>query len=257
MIPRIDIAGVSVSAANMDTALLSIDERVQQRKGGYVCVTGVHGIVESYRNQAIRQIHNTASLVVPDGMPLVWLCRAKGIRQVGRVYGPDLMLGLCQRSLDRGYRHFLYGGKPEVLEQLAIRLRARFPALNIVGSYSPPFRPLTAREDEKISAAIKHSRPDIVWVGISTPKQELWMARHHELLRPAVLLGVGAAFDFHAGVKRQAPRWMMRTGLEWLFRMLQEPRRLGPRYLRNNPVFAALILLQVLGFRTQPIRGEH
>ncbi len=257
MIPRVDIAGVRVSAANMDTALLSIDERIQRREGGYVCVTGVHGIVESHRNETLRQIHNAATLVVPDGMPLVWLCRAKGLRHVDRVYGPDLMLRLCERSLERDYRHFLYGARPEVLEQLAARLRTRFPLLNIVGSYSPPFRTLTTQEDATISDTIKRSRPDIVWVGISTPKQELWMARHYELLRPAVLLGVGAAFDFHAGVKRQAPRWMMRSGLEWLFRMLQEPRRLGPRYLRNNPIFAALILMQILGLRAQAIGGEH
>lgn len=247
---RTNVLGVGVSTTNMKMTLDVIDGWVRRREAQYVCVTGVHGVMESYRKGEIRRAHNTAGLVVPDGMPLVWLSRLKGHRHVDRVYGPDLMLATCERSVRHGYRNVFYGGGPGVGELLADRLRARFPGLNIVGIYSPPFRALTADEDAEITAAIERARPDIVWVGISTPKQESWMAQHVERLRPAVLIGVGAAFDFHAGLKSQAPQWMRRTGLEWLFRLIQEPGRLGPRYLKNNPQFLALILLQMFGIQS-------
>lgn len=244
-----NIVGVRVSAINMQLALETIDEWIRRREGHYVCVTGVHGVVESYRNETVRKVHNAAGLVAPDGMPLVWLSRMNGHGWVSRVYGPDLMLAVCKNSIERGYRHFLYGGAPGVARRLAGRLTAQFRGLKIVGLYSPPFRALSPSEDRKISEAIKCTRPDVVWVGISTPKQELWMARHVKQLSPAVLIGVGAAFDFHAGLKQQAPRWMMRSGLEWLFRLSCEPLRLGPRYLKNNPLFLWLITLQMLGIR--------
>ena len=170
-------------------------------------------------------------------MPLVWLSRARGFGYVNRVYGPDLMLALCERSLSKGYRHFLYGGAPGVPEKLAENLKRRFPGLDVVGTYSPPFRPLTHEEDERVVRMINEAGPDIVWVGLSTPKQERWMAGHIGRLEAPVLIGVGAAFDFHSGVKRQAPRWMQRSGLEWLFRLLTEPRRLWRRYLIYNSLF--------------------
>jgi N-acetylglucosaminyldiphosphoundecaprenol N-acetyl-beta-D-mannosaminyltransferase len=157
------------------------------------------------------------------------------------------MLAVCQQSIDRGYRHFLYGGASGVCEKLTERLKGQFPKLNIVGFYSPPFRLLDREEDQKIVDKINEARPDIVWVGISTPKQEAWMAQHVGRLHVPVLIGVGAAFDFHAGLKRQAPRWMMRVGLEWMFRLIQEPRRLGPRYLANNPLFIGLVIRQLVG----------
>jgi N-acetylglucosaminyldiphosphoundecaprenol N-acetyl-beta-D-mannosaminyltransferase len=264
MTERINILGVGVSAVNTSMALDTVDEWIARDDRHYVCVTGVHGIMESHRQEAVRNIHNGAGLVVPDGMPLVWLSRLKGFHNVNRVYGPDLMLALCERSIGRGYRHFLYGGAGGIARRLAVRLQLRFPGLKVVGVYSPPFRPLEPAEDEQIVEVINSARPHIVWVGISTPKQEAWMAEHVGRLHVPVLIGVGAAFDFHAGVKRQAPRWVMRTGLEWMFRMIQEPRRLGPRYLINNPAFIGLVIRQLLGRQPAelsslalPRRGGH
>jgi N-acetylglucosaminyldiphosphoundecaprenol N-acetyl-beta-D-mannosaminyltransferase len=213
----------------------------------FVCITGVHGVMESQRDDDLRQIHNSAGMVTPDGMPLVWLSRLNGHRHVERVYGPDLMLACCKHSVTRGYRHFFYGGADGVAEKLAERLRKRFPGLKVVGTFSPPFRPLDVGEDNDAVRRINEARPDIVWVGMGTPKQERWMWDHRDRLDAAVLIGVGAAFDFHSGLKRQAPRWMQRNGLEWLFRLLSEPRRLGPRYLINNPLFLWKVFLQGIG----------
>lgn len=251
MIPKTNILGIGLSVTNMEMTLNMIEEWIRREEGQYVCVTGVHGVMESYRRPEIKQTHNAAGLVVPDGMPLVWLSRLRGYSHVSRVYGPDLMLAMCERSARYGYRNVFYGGGPGVGELLTERLLTRFPSLNTAGIYSPPFRPLTPEEDARYTAAIRRARPHIVWVGISTPKQESWMAEHVERLRPAVLIGVGAAFDFHAGLKAQAPKWMRRTGLEWLFRLIQEPARLGPRYLKNNPQFLGLMLLQLCRVRSQ------
>jgi N-acetylglucosaminyldiphosphoundecaprenol N-acetyl-beta-D-mannosaminyltransferase len=192
--------------------------------------------MESTRDAQLRMIHVRAGLVTPDGMPLVWLARAAGYR-VDRVYGPDLMLAVCAASVERGYRHFFYGGGPGVAPRLANRLSARFPGLIIAGTYTPPFGSVTSPADDAIVATINEAAPDIVWVGLSTPRQERWMAAHVDRLTAPVLVGVGAAFDFHAGLKRQAPRWMQRSGLEWSFRLATEPRRLWRRYLQNNPAF--------------------
>jgi N-acetylglucosaminyldiphosphoundecaprenol N-acetyl-beta-D-mannosaminyltransferase len=243
---RVNILGVGVSAINPSTALHTIGRWIAAGEPHYVCVSGVHGVMESQRDATLRQIHNRAGLVTPDGMPLVWLSRLKGHRTVARVYGPDLMLDCCRLSVERGYRHFFYGGMEGVPELLARRLTERFPNLRIVGSYSPPFRALTPAEDEAIVRRINDAEPDIVWVGLSTPKQERWMAEHRARLRAPVLIGVGAAFDFHAGLKRQAPAWMRRSGLEWLFRLVTEPRRLWKRYLVNNPLFLGRLLHQTL-----------
>jgi N-acetylglucosaminyldiphosphoundecaprenol N-acetyl-beta-D-mannosaminyltransferase len=249
---RVNILGVRASAINMAQALDTIEGWIAQRQTYYVCVTGVHGIMESQVNDSLRRVHNAAGLVTPDGMPLVWLARLHGFRHVERVYGPDLMLALCERSILKGYRHFLYGGAEGVPERLANRLKQRYPELQIVGSYSPPFRPLTDEEDEQIVQTINAADPDIVWIGLSTPKQERWMAEHLGRLTAPVLIGVGAAFDFHSGLKNQAPRWMQRSGLEWLFRFASEPRRLGRRYLVNNPLFVLKVLQQALGLKHYP-----
>jgi N-acetylglucosaminyldiphosphoundecaprenol N-acetyl-beta-D-mannosaminyltransferase len=257
MSQRLNILGVKVSAVNPSVALDTIDGWISRDEPHYVCVTGVHGIMESYRKPAVRNVHNAAGLVVPDGMPLVWLSRLKGFRHVSRVYGPDLMLALCKRSLDCGYRHFLYGGASGIADRLAARLQSRLPGLKVVGTYSPPFRPLEPAEDEQIVKRINGARPHIVWVGVSTPKQEMWMAQHVGRLHSPVLIGVGAAFDFHAGVKRQAPRWIMRAGLEWMFRMIQEPRRLGPRYLVNNPLFVGLVIRELLSRRPGELHSSR
>jgi N-acetylglucosaminyldiphosphoundecaprenol N-acetyl-beta-D-mannosaminyltransferase len=248
-VPRANILGVGVSALNMAMALEIIEGWIERREPHYVCVTGVHGVMESQRDGELRRIHNRAGLVTPDGMPLVWLSRLQGFHHVERVYGPDLMLALCERLAAKGYRHFFYGGAEGVPEQLASVLQKRFPGLQVAGTFSPPFRSLTADEDDRIVQMINAAAPDIVWVGLSTPKQKRWMAGHRERLTAPVLIGVGAAFDFLTGRKPQAPRWMQRAGLEWLFRLLTEPRRLWRRYLINNPLFVALVVLQALGVR--------
>jgi len=233
----------------MDGALSIIEGWIARKEPHYVCVSGMHGVMECQQDEELRRIHNAAGLVSTDGMPLVWLCRLKGQRSAERVYGPDLMLALCSRSQAKAYRHFLYGASPEVLEALAARLKARYPSLKVVGSYAPPYRQLDPLEDAQIVDLIKQANPDVVWVGLSTPKQERWMAEHVERLGVPALIGVGAAFDFHSGRKRQAPRWMQRSGLEWLFRLLSEPRRLWRRYLLNIPLFACYLGLDALGLR--------
>ena len=195
--------------------------------------------MESQRDPLVRNVHNRSGLTAPDGMPLVWAGRAAGARHMDRVYGPDLMLAACERAAARGYSSFFYGGRPGVAERLAARLVGAFPGLKVAGTYAPPFRELSAREDENVVQLISATQPDLVWVGLGTPKQELWMAAHAQRIDAAVLIGVGAAFDIHAGLTRQAPHWIQRSGLEWAFRLAQEPRRLWRRYLYNNPRFLA------------------
>jgi len=253
-VARTNILGVGVSAVNMTSALQVIDGWIADGDPHYVCVTGVHGVMESRRDDHVRAIHNAAGLVVPDGMPLVWLSRLGGHKHVERVYGPDLMLAVCERSQETGYGHFLYGGATGVPELLAENLKRRFPRLRIVGTHSPPFRPLTPSEDAAVVRMIDESGAEIVWVGLSTPKQERWMAAHTVRLSAPVLVGVGAAFDFLAGLKKQAPRWMQRAGLEWFFRLVTEPRRLWRRYLVNNPLFVLLAISQALGLKQYMLR---
>lgn len=236
----------------MKQALDTIEGWITRSQPNYVCVSSVHGVMESQRDKNLRRIHNAAGLVTPDGMPLVWLMRRQGLDHVERVYGPDLMLALCERSVSKGYRHFFYGGVEGVPEQLADSLQRRFSKLQVAGSYSPPFRPLTSEEDKQMVQMINETNPDIVWVGLSTPKQERWMADHVHQLTAPVLIGVGAAFDFHSGRKRQAPHWMQRNGLEWLFRLVNEPQRLWRRYLVNNPLFVLLVLRQMLSLKHYP-----
>lgn len=249
MIERTNVLGVGISAINMRMTLELLDTWIRQKHHTYVCVTGVHGVMESQADPELRRIHNQAGLVTPDGMPMVWMSRLAGHKHVDRVYGPDLMLAVCEASLQKGYRHFFYGGNEGVPELLRDKLQEKFPDLQVVGTYSPPFRPLTPEEDATIVARINAARPDIVWVGLSTPKQERWMAAHLGKVQAPVMIGVGAAFDFHAGLKPQAPRWMQRSGLEWFYRMVSEPKRLARRYLRNNPRFVMAVLMQLLGLR--------
>ena len=248
-----NVLGVAVSALNMELALTTIDQWIRSRQCQYVCVTGVHGVMESYREPAVRTIHNRAGLVTPDGMPLVWLLRWAGFREADRVYGPDLMLEVFARSKACRYRHFLYGASAKTLEALRTNLERRFPEAVIVGTHSPPFRALTSAEGDAIVDRINHSGADIVWVGLSTPAQERWMAEYRTRLTSPVLIGVGAAFDFHAGTVRQAPRLIQRSGLEWAFRLAMDPRRLWKRYFTNNPQFIGLVLAQKLGLRRFPL----
>jgi N-acetylglucosaminyldiphosphoundecaprenol N-acetyl-beta-D-mannosaminyltransferase len=244
---RVNILGVGVSAIDPGQTLETIDGWIAGRTPHYICVTGVHGVMESQRDERLRSIHNTAGLVTPDGMPLVWLSRVWGPRHVERVYGPDLMVACCAASVPKQYRHFFYGGAEGVAERLAERLSKRFPGLLVAGCYTPPFRDLTLHEQREVINRINAAAPDIVWVGMSTPKQERWMHQHCGRVTAPVLIGVGAAFDFHAGLKRQAPYWMQRSGLEWFFRLMTEPRRLWRRYLTNNPLFIWRVLLQATG----------
>ncbi len=243
-IPRVDVLGVGISAINVPAAVEEIGRWIDAREQHYVCVTGVHGVMESQRDPELRHIHNASGLTTPDGMPMVWAGRWAGARQMRRVYGPDLMLAVCERAAERGWKSFFYGGREGVPERLAERLGRRFPSLLVAGWLSPPFGTLDQAEDRRIVDVINQAHPDIVWVGLSTPKQERWMAQHLGRLEAPVLIGVGAAFDIHAGTLPQAPRWMREHGLEWLFRLWKEPRRLWRRYLSNNPRFVLAILRQ-------------
>ena len=240
-IARVDVLGVGISAIDPDDALSEMTRWIADREQHYVCVTGVHGVMEAQRDPELLRIHNDSGLTTPDGMPMVWAAHAAGAADVQRVYGPDLMLAACARAAERGWGCYLYGSSDEVLAQLRANLCDRFPGLRIVGAHSPPFRELTPEEDDAVVRAIDESGAQIVWVGLSTPKQERWMAAHVGRLNASVLVGVGAAFDIHAGLARQAPRWMQRSGLEWLFRLVAEPRRLWRRYMVNNPRFLLAI----------------
>jgi N-acetylglucosaminyldiphosphoundecaprenol N-acetyl-beta-D-mannosaminyltransferase len=253
VIERIDILGVHVSAINPVTAVAEIARWIEAREPHYVCVTGVHGVMECQRDPALREIHNRSGLTTPDGMPMVWAGRRAGAGWMQRVYGPDLMLGLLAVAAERGWSNYFYGGKEGVPELLVQQLLARFPALKVAGTYSPPFRPMLPEEDEALVERINGADPDIVWVGLSTPKQERWMAAHVGRLTAPALLGVGAAFDIHAGTLRQAPKWMQRSGLEWAYRLYREPRRLWRRYFSNNPRFALAIIRRPPRRITSPV----
>jgi N-acetylglucosaminyldiphosphoundecaprenol N-acetyl-beta-D-mannosaminyltransferase len=252
-IGRVNVLGVGISAINMDLALKAIAGAVERREKGYICVTGVHGVSEAQTDDGFREILNRAFLCTPDGMPLVWVGRWRGRKEMDRVYGPDLMLAVLELSEKTGYRHFFYGGANGAAAALRDQLGRRFPKLQIAGTCEPPFRPLTAAEEEELKKVIREARADVMWIGLSTPKQERFMAEHLGQLEVTLMAGVGAAFDFHAGRLRQAPRWMQRSGLEWLFRLGCEPRRLWKRYLKNNPLFVLRLFLQGAGLRKYPL----
>lgn len=237
LIRRVDVLGVGISAVDMTAALDEITAWIEQREQHYVCVTGVHGVMESQRDPDLLRIHNASGLTTPDGMPLVWAGRRAGAGWMRRVYGPDLMVALAERAAQRGWRSYFYGGREGVPERLVDNLRRRFPGFTAVGWYSPPFRVLDETEDAAVVERINDLSPDLVWVGLSTPKQERWMDAHVGRLKAPVLLGVGAAFDIHAGTLPQAPPWMQANGLEWLYRLVREPRRLWRRYLSIVPRF--------------------
>ena len=245
---RINILGVGISAIDMDLALRSIEHRIDAAEPNYVCVAPAHSIMDAYQDGGFRRILNSSGLTTPDGMSLVWILRFLGHKEVARVYGPDLMLAMCQYGVEKKYRHYLYGGELGVAEALASRLTDRFDDLQIVGTHSPPFQRLTEDEDRAIIEKINSANPDIVWVGLSSPKQERWMAEHLGKIEAPVMIGVGAAFDFLSARKHQAPRWIQRSGFEWLFRLASEPKRLWPRY-RQYPKFVALVFLQLVGLK--------
>ncbi len=247
--PRYNVIGVGVSALTLASARdLVLGVRGQLRRG-YICLGTAHGLTEARRDPELRRIYNASWLTTPDGMPLVWL----GPHGVERVYGPDLMLAVCEAGRATGLRHSFIGGAPGVAEELKQKLTARFPGLEVVHTCSPPFRALDANELAALRAEIARARPDVIWIGLGTPKQEKFMAAHWRDFDAGVLIGVGAAFDFHSGRVPQAPRWMQRSGLEWLFRLGTEPRRLGWRYLTTNPLFVLRVLAQKCGLKKYPL----
>jgi len=240
------ILGCNIGEINYESATQLILGLARKRESRYVCVANVHMVMEAYDDAEFRQIVNAADLVTPDGMPLVWVMRLQGLRQQERVYGPALTQFVLEAANREGIPVGFYGSTLQTLEKLKRNVQERYPSLKIAYLYAPPFRPLTPEEDEEVVRAINDSGTRILFVGLGCPKQERWMAAHKGRVQ-AVMLGVGAAFDFLAGVKPQAPRWMQRAGLEWLFRLLTEPRRLWRRYLYHNPRFVLLVLLQWSG----------
>jgi N-acetylglucosaminyldiphosphoundecaprenol N-acetyl-beta-D-mannosaminyltransferase len=250
---RCNVLGVGVHAVNMESAVATLERMVRDGRRGYVCVTGVHGVMEAQADPEFRATLNRAALNVPDGMPMVWVGRCQRHRDMRRVYGPDLMAAICEASRDGAYRHFLYGGNQGIAQELKERLEQRFPGIRIVGTFTPPFRPLNPDEEEALRRQVQDARPDFFWVGLSTPKQEAFMARYLPRLDATVMLGVGAAFDIHTGHHKDAPDWMKRAGLQWFHRLCQDPARLWKRYLYNNPRFVHRLLLQMLGWRKYPL----
>jgi N-acetylglucosaminyldiphosphoundecaprenol N-acetyl-beta-D-mannosaminyltransferase len=244
------VLGVRIDALQIPEAIEKLEEWIRERRRSYfVSLTNVNNVMEARRDPRFRKIQDSADLSLPDGMPLVWIGRLRGYQLRRRVYGPDLLLDFCRQTEGKGYSHFFYGGAPGVGEQLAEGLRRRFPALRIAGVYSPPFRQLSPQEDTYVVEMINRATPDVLWVGLGCPKQERWIYEHRNRLRVPVIAGIGQAFDIHSGRVRQAPRWIRENGLEWLFRLWKEPRRLWRRYLIYNTQFVWNVFLETLGLK--------
>lgn len=242
------VLGVGVDAVQIPTVVAQIERWISERIScHFIAVTGMHGVTEAQHDLLFKLILNSADLVVPDGMPLVWLGRRYGHPLKRRVYGPELMQSFCSAT-GAAYRHFFFGGVPGVAASLGQVLNEKYK-INVVGSYSPPFRPPSVEEEDQILAVIRAAKPDVLWVGLSTPKQERWMYEHRSKVCVPVLVGVGAAFDLNSGRSRQAPRWMREHGLEWFFRLMQEPRRLWRRYLVYGSEFVWNVILELLSLR--------
>ena len=248
-----NILGMRVDATSYDDATQRVLAWAANNESRSVCVANVHMTMEAFDSPEFREIVNSADLVTPDGMPLVWMLRRLGVPTQERVYGPELTLRICEAAAQRAVPVGFYGGSERALAAMVENLKARFPSLQVAYAYSPPFRPLTLEEDDQIVNAINASGARILFVGLGCPKQERWLAAHRGRVQ-AVMLGVGAAFDFHAGTVRQAPPWMQRAGLEWFFRLLMEPRRLWRRYFKHNPRFMVLATAQLL--KTRMFRGQ-
>lgn len=245
-----DVLGVKVSVVNMNLAVSLTHQWIAAGLPGYICVTGVHGVMEAQRDPEFLHILNRAAINLPDGMPMTWVGRLQGFQNMDRVFGPDFMAAICRLSVERGYRNFLCGGKPGTAELLSEALQKKFPGLKIVGTFTPPFRSLRKEEEEELVVQVLQSKPHIVWVGLSTPKQERFMTQFVSRFQAPLLIGVGAAFDYHTGGIRDCSTWIKRAGLQWLHRLIQDPKRLWKRYLLNNPAFIWHILWQLAGFRT-------
>ncbi|WP_263356191.1 WecB/TagA/CpsF family glycosyltransferase [Acidicapsa ligni] len=254
--PVAHVLGIDVDAIDMQGALGRVATVLQGSRKGYVCVAGVHGVMEAQRNSQLLEVYSASEMTIPDGMPLVWVGRMQGHAKMQRVTGPDLMLEIFRRSEFAHVTHFIYGGDEGIAEELRDKLKERFPWVKIVGTYTPPFRELSDSEQKQFVSTIKELKPDIIWVGISCPKQEIFMARYLPMLETKLMFGVGAAFDYHTGRIRDCAEWVKSAGLQWLHRLVQDPKRLWWRYLRNNPRFVLLIGLQILRMRREPLRSD-
>ena len=232
-----EICGVKVSVTTIPQACAAMEDWIKNRQKAYVCVAPVSTIVDCQSDPEYRDIVNKADMVTPDGMPVVWIGKWLGHQEIERTYGPDLMETFCGLSQDKGYKHFLYGGAESTCQLLESVLKKRFPKISIVGRYSPPFMESFVPESREIIENMNRLDPDVIWVGLGSPKQDYWINYHRKNLEAPVILGVGAAFDFLSGAKKQAPRWMQKSGLEWLFRLCSEPKRLWRRYLLGNTKF--------------------
>lgn len=249
-LPRFDILSVSINAINLHQTVEDvIDDWIRNKNKDYIVLTGTHGIIEMQKDEELRMINNNSGLTTPDGMPVVWIGRMKGYKHIEKVYAPTIMIETFQIGVKRGYRHFFYGGKNGVADMLAEKMLNRFPGIQVVGIYCPPFRALTNNEKASIIDCINVAKPDIVWVGLGCPKQERWMAEFRPLLEAPVLIGVGAGFDFLSGEKPFAPKWIQNSGFEWLYRLLNDPQYLWRRYARVIPLFIFLNIIELLGFR--------
>lgn len=248
--PTYKILGVRVNAVQIPEVISHMQDWIARRDAcRYIAVTDMHSLMQAQRVSSFKAVLEGAALAVPDGFPLVWLARRKGFPLRRRVYGPELMERFCAATAAKGYRHFFYGGAPGVAEALGEHFSARFPGLRIAGAHCPPFRSLSQEEDAAEVATINSSQADIVWVGLGAPKQERWMFEHRGRLNSPILIGVGAAFDFHTGRIAQAPCWMREHGFEWLFRLTREPMRLWRRYLIYGTQFVALVILEATGLK--------
>lgn len=234
--PVCEIMGVRIAVTDMETTVRRIEEHLDDWRGEYICVANVHTTVTAHDDPSYRAVQNGAVMALPDGGPLSQYSRRKGFAQAARVTGPDLMKEMLRESAQKHYRHYFYGSTQETLDILREKITRNYSGAVIAGMVSPPFRPLTEEEDAAAVAAINEARPDFVWVGLGAPKQERWMAAHQGRVH-ALMLGVGAAFDYEAGNIRRAPRWMQRCNLEWLYRLLQDPKRLFKRYFVTNTKF--------------------
>ncbi len=247
----VNILGVRVHATSMDRALARVESALALGEKGYVCVTGVQGVMEAQTDSNLKRIINHSVLTIPDGRPTVWVGWLRGFFKMRQVTGPDMMLRLCALSAEKGYTHFFYGGNAGVAEQLKDSLTQRFPGMKVVGTFTPPFRPLFADEEAELARMVAEHKPDFFWVGLSTPKQEKFMDQYLPKLDAKLMFGVGAAFDIHSGRIKDAPYWMKVTGVQWLHRIYQDPARLWRRYLVNNPKFVYRIALELLGIQKQ------
>ncbi len=245
-----DVLGVHVSITNLEKTCQQIDQMISEGRRSYICVAPVSTVVRCYEDKEYCAVVNSAAIVTPDGMPLVWLGK-KRYQNIERTYGPDLMLALCQWGIEWHYRHFFLGGDARTSKLLVNKLQERFPGIEIVGAYAPPFGDFSKEENEKIITMVQDARPTILWVGLGSPKQDFWMAYNRDILPVPVMIGVGAAFDFIAGTKPQAPRWMQHSGLEWLFRLFSEPHRLWRRYLIGNTKFLVYLLKERLRLKSK------